>query len=240
MAPPPAGMPALPGEITFVRSSGLSAAGLYAKLFKIMKRQACLTLGLLLASAFAGFAQPKIMPNSANHTEVATLGGGCFWCTEAIFQMLPGVKSVTSGYAGGTKENPTYKEVCTGQTGHAEVIQIEFDPQVVSYEKILATFWEAHDPTTLNRQGEDKGTQYRSIILYSSEAQKAAAEKSKAEAQKHFHSPIVTEIVPLKKFYKGEDYHQGYYRNNSGAPYCRAIIRPKVEKFEQKLKEASH
>ena len=205
-----------------------------------MKRQVCLALGLLLASLLAGFAQPKYMTNSANHVEVATLGGGCFWCTEAIFQMLPGVKSVTSGYAGGTKENPTYKEVCTGQTGHAEVIQIEFDPKIVSYEKILSTFWEAHDPTTLNRQGADSGTQYRSIILYSNEDQKAAAEKSKAEAQKNFHSPIVTEIAPLKKFYKGEGYHQDYYRNNSDAPYCRAVIRPKVEKFEKKLKEASH
>ena len=154
--------------------------------------------------------------------------------------MLPGVKSVTSGYAGGTKEDPTYKEVCTGQTGHAEVIQIEFDPKLVSYETILSTFWEAHDPTTLNRQGADNGTQYRSIILYSNEEQKTAAEKSKAEAQKHFSSPIVTEIVPLKKFYKGEDYHQDYYRNNSNAPYCRAVIRPKVEKFEKKLKEPSH
>ncbi len=205
-----------------------------------MKRQTCLAIGLLLASVLAGSAQPKNMTNSANHTEVATLGGGCFWCTEAIFQMLPGVKSVTSGYAGGTKEKPTYKEVCTGQTGHAEVIQIEFDPKIVSYEKILSTFWEAHDPTTLNRQGADSGTQYRSIILYSNEDQKAAAEKSKAEAQKSFHSPIVTEIVPLKKFYKGEGYHQDYYRNNSDAPYCRAVIRPKVEKFEKKLKEASH
>ena len=149
--------------------------------------------------------------------------------------MLPGVKSVTSGYAGGTKENPTYKEVCSGQTGHAEVIQIQFDSKVLSYEKILDTFWEAHDPTTLNRQGADTGTQYRSIILYNNEAQKMAAEKSKAEAQKHFANPIVTEIVPLKKFYKGEDYHQDYYRNNPNQGYCRAVIRPKVEKFEKKL-----
>jgi peptide-methionine (S)-S-oxide reductase len=178
------------------------------------------------------------MNSSTNHTELATLGGGCFWCTEAIFQMLPGVKSVTSGYAGGTKENPTYKEVCRGDTGHAEVIQIEYDPKVVSYEKVLETFWEAHDPTTLNRQGADSGTQYRSIILYGSEAQKAAAEKSKAEAQKHFSQPIVTEIVPLTKFYKGEDYHQDYYRANPKQPYCRAVIQPKVEKFEKKLKEA--
>ena len=178
---------------------------------------------------------PLNLMSSTNQTETATLGGGCFWCTEAIFQMLPGVKSVASGYAGGTKENPTYKEVCTGDTGHAEVIQVEFDPHVVSYEKILETFWDAHDPTTLNRQGNDAGTQYRSIILYSNEAQKKAAEKSKAEAQKHFTSPIVTQIVPLTKFYKAEGYHQDYYRSNPNQPYCRAIIRPKVEKFEKKL-----
>jgi peptide-methionine (S)-S-oxide reductase len=178
------------------------------------------------------------MNDSTNHTEIATLGGGCFWCTEAVFQMLPGVKSVTSGYAGGTRENPTYKEVCTGDTGHAEVIQIEFDPTAVSYERLLQTFWEAHDPTTLNQQGADRGTQYRSIILYSSEAQRAAAEKSKAEAQKQFKRAIVTEIVPLKKFYPAEAYHQDYYRANPNQPYCRAVIQPKVEKFEKKLKAA--
>jgi peptide-methionine (S)-S-oxide reductase len=191
---------------------------------------------LLVASVLAGLAQTKPM-NSANQTETATLGGGCYWCTEAIFQMLPGVKSVASGFAGGTKENPTYEEVCTGRTGHAEVIQVEFDPKVISYEKILKTFWEAHDPTTLNRQGHDAGTQYRSIILYSNEAQKLAAEKSKAEAQKHFHDPIVTQIVPLQKFYKAKLDHQNFYRNNPNQPYCQAIIRPKVEKFEKKLKE---
>jgi len=184
-----------------------------------------LSFGLLLGAASAALGQTKNM-NSTNQTDTATLGGGCFWCTEAIYQMLPGVKSVTSGYAGGTKENPTYQQVCTGDTGHAEVIQVEFDPKVVSYEKILETFWEAHDPTTLNRQGNDTGTQYRSIILYNNEAQKAAAEKSKAAAQKHFKDPIVTEIVPLKKFYKAEGYHQDYYRNNSFQPYCRAVIRP--------------
>jgi len=193
-------------------------------------------LGLLLLSASAGMAQTNHMNGTTNHTEIATLGGGCFWCTEAVFQMLPGVKSVTSGYAGGTKENPTYQEVCRGDTGHAEVIQVEYDPKVVSYEELLETFWEAHDPTTLNRQGADSGTQYRSIILYGNEAQKAAAEKSKAEAQKHFSKPIVTEIVPLKRFYKGEDYHQDYYRENPNQPYCRVVIRPKVEKFEKKLK----
>jgi peptide-methionine (S)-S-oxide reductase len=178
--------------------------------------------------------------SDTNQTEAATFGGGCFWCTEAIFQMVPGVKSVTAGYAGGTTPNPTYKEVCSGTTGHAEVIQVRFDPKVVSYEKLLDTFWECHDPTTLNRQGADTGTQYRSIILYDSPAQKAAAEKSKAEAQKNFDRPIVTEIVPLTHFYKAEGYHQDYYRHNPDQPYCRLVIRPKVEKFEKHLEEAHH
>ena len=201
---------------------------------------ALLSLGLLLAGGLAGPAQTKSMNDSTNHLEAATFGGGCFWCTEAVFQMLPGVKSVASGYAGGTKVNPTYKEVCAGNTGHAEVIQVQYDPKAVSYEKLLETFWEAHDPTTLNRQGADNGTQYRSIILYSSEAQRAAAVKSKAQAQKHFRQPIVTEIVPLMKFYPAEDYHQDYYRANPNQPYCRVVIRPKVEKFEKKLKAAPH
>ena len=204
-----------------------------------MTRKLCVLLGLLVGVATASMAQSKPVNSPTNQTEIATFGGGCFWCTEAVFQMVPGVKSVASGYAGGTKENPTYKEVCTGNTGHAEVIQVEFDPAKVSFEKLLATFWEAHDPTTLNRQGHDSGTQYRSIILYSSEAQKAAAEKSKAAAQKNLIQPIVTEIVPLKKFYKAEDYHQDYYRLNGHAPYCQMVIRPKVEKFKKKLKEGS-
>lgn len=202
-----------------------------------MKSQALLLLSasLLLSMGTAGAAETKIMEQATNHLETATLGGGCFWCTEALYQMLPGVKSVTSGYAGGTRENPTYKEVCSGQTGHAEVIQVVFDPAVTPYEKILETFWEAHDPTTLNRQGADTGTQYRSIILYNSEAQRLAAEKSKAEAQKGFDKPIVTEIVPLKAFYKAEGYHQNYYRSNPNQPYCQMVIRPKVKKFEKKL-----
>jgi len=190
---------------------------------------------LLTGGVLTTIAQTKIMDNSNHPTETATLGGGCFWCTEAEFQMLPGVKSVTSGYAGGSTENPTYKQVCTGDTGHAEVIQVEFDPKVVSYEKILQTFWEAHDPTTLNRQGNDSGTQYRSIILYNNDGQRVAAEKSKAEAQKHFKRPIVTEILPLKTFYKAEAYHQNYFRSNPNQPYCQVVIQPKVEKFEKKL-----
>ncbi len=177
----------------------------------------------------------KPSPNLNSPTELATIGGGCFWCTEAIFQMLPGVKSVTSGYAGGTTPNPTYEAVSSGTTGHAEVIQVAFDPTQISYEKILATFWEAHDPTTLNRQGNDVGTQYRSIILYHDATQKEIAEKSRAAAQKDFADPIVTEIVPLEKFHAGEGYHQNYYRSNPNQSYCRAIIRPKVEKFEKKL-----
>jgi peptide-methionine (S)-S-oxide reductase len=202
-----------------------------------MKRnKGLIVMFLLLAGAAVAWAQTNRMNSPTARTETATLGGGCFWCTEAIFQMLPGVKSVTSGYAGGTNENPTYKEVCSGTTGHAEVIQVVYDPATVSYEKILDTFWEAHDPTTLNRQGADTGTQYRSIILYHNEAQRLAAEKSKSEAQKHFKQPIVTEIVPLKKFYKAELYHQDYYRANPAQPYCRAVIAPKVEKFEKKLK----
>ena len=201
-----------------------------------MKRALTLLLFVTALSLRAVESTNSPTMNPTNSTELATLGGGCFWCTEALFQMLPGVKSVTSGYAGGHTDNPTYKQVCEGDTGHAEVIQIEFDPQKVSYEKILETFWEAHDPTTLNRQGADAGTQYRSIILYHSAIQKAAAEKSKAAAQKNFSQPIVTEIVPLTKFYKGEDYHQNYYRANPNQGYCRAVIRPKVEKFEKKLK----
>lgn len=192
-----------------------------------------LALNLMLIGTAASVAQSM----NTNHTEVADFGGGCFWCMEAEFQRVPGVISVTSGFAGGHTENPTYQEVCTGDTGHAEITQIEFDPQKISYEKLLNYFWDAHDPTTLNRQGADEGTQYRSIILYNSEAQKDAAVKSKAEAQKNFKSPIVTEIVPLKKFYKAEDYHQNYYNNNRYAPYCQVVIQPKLNKFEKELKQ---
>ena len=205
-----------------------------------MKR--ALTPLLCLNLALSGaFAQPKSpMNDSTNKTSIATFGGGCYWCTEAIFQMLPGVKSVVSGFAGGTKENPTYKEVCSGTTGHAEVIQVEYDPKTVSYEKLLETFWEAHDPTTLNRQGNDSGTQYRSIILYNNDAEKAVAEKSKAAAQKNFSNPIVTEIVPLTRFYKAQEDHQNFYRSNPNYGYCRVVIQPKVEKFEKKLKAEKH
>jgi peptide-methionine (S)-S-oxide reductase len=172
--------------------------------------------------------------SNTNQTEIADLGGGCFWCMEAVFERLPGVVSVTSGFAGGTTENPTYREVCTETTGHAEVTEIEFDPAKISYDKLLEVFWQAHDPTTLNRQGADEGTSYRSIILYRDEKQKLIAEKSKLAAQANFRDPIVTEIVPLKKFYKAEDYHQQYFDNNSNQGYCQIVIAPKLEKLEKK------
>jgi peptide-methionine (S)-S-oxide reductase len=175
-------------------------------------------------------AQPA-PTNAPAKLETATFGGGCFWCAQAVFQRIPGVKSVVSGFAGGTTENPTYEDVCTGTTGHAEVIQLKFDPAIISYNKLLEIFWEAHDPTTLNRQGADTGTQYRSIILYSDEEQKAAAEKSKAEAQPHFHSPIVTQIVPLKAFYSAEAHHQNYYNLNRNESYCQFVIGPKLHKL---------
>ncbi len=169
--------------------------------------------------------------NSSGRQELATFGGGCFWCTEAVLQRIEGVLSVTSGYAGGTEPEPTYEEVCTGTTGHAEVVQVAFDPSMISYEEILDIFWQAHDPTTLNRQGADAGTQYRSIILYSDDVQKAAAEKSRDKAQQKLRDPIVTEITPLEKFYKAEGYHQNYYNTNTSAGYCRAVISPKLKKL---------
>jgi peptide-methionine (S)-S-oxide reductase len=171
------------------------------------------------------------MSRVSKSTEVATLGGGCFWCLEAVYQQIEGVEKVVSGYAGGNTEDPTYEEVCSGTTGHAEVVQIHFDPQVIGYEEILELFWKAHDPTTLNRQGADVGTQYRSIILYDGEEQKSAAERSRARAAEAFDEPIVTEIVPLKVFYEAEGYHQNYYRSNSHAGYCSFVIRPKLEKL---------
>jgi peptide-methionine (S)-S-oxide reductase len=167
--------------------------------------------------------------NASSGTEAATLGGGCFWCLEAVYERIPGVKSVVFGYAGGEKANPTYEEVCSGTTGHAEVVQVHFDPEVISYEEILSVFWKAHDPTTPNRQGADVGTQYRSIILYSSEEQARAAERSKAEAAAYFKDPIVTEIVPLTAFYEAESAHQDYYENNRHAGYCTLVIRPKLQ-----------
>lgn len=168
----------------------------------------------------------------------ATLGGGCFWCVEAVYERLPGILSVTSGYAGGQTGNPTYEEVCTGRTGHAEVVQIEYEPEKISYDKIIDLFWDAHDPTTLNRQGADEGTQYRSIILTENDEESRRARESKDRAQAKFKSPIVTEIVPLEKFYPAEDHHQDFYRSNPLHPYNMAVIRPKLEKFDAKTEES--
>ena len=175
----------------------------------------------------------------SNKVEMATLGGGCFWCLEAIYQDIKGVHSVVSGYAGGAMANPTYKQVCNGTTGHAEVVQLTYDPEIIPFEDLLYIFWRIHDPTTLNRQGADVGTQYRSIILYHDETQKAIAEKSKGEAGASglWPNPIVTEIAPLGDFYKAEAYHQNYYRSNSYQPYCRAVIDPKVRKFRKEFQE---
>lgn len=166
--------------------------------------------------------------------ETVTLGGGCFWCVEAIYQDVIGVKSVVSGYAGGATDNPTYQQICTGTTGHAEVVQITFDPEIISFEEILYIFWRTHDPTTLNRQGADVGTQYRSVILYHNDEQKTIAEKSKQEtdASGLWSNPIVTEISPFTVFYTGEKYHQNYYKDNPNQPYCMAVIDPKVRKFK--------
>ncbi len=197
-----------------------------------MKRNIYLGLAAVMLS-FSAAAQPTNSMNT-NTTEIADFGGGCFWCMEAVFERLPGVISVTSGFAGGTTANPTYEDVCTETTGHAEVTEIAFDPSKISYPQLLDVFWQAHDPTTLNRQGADTGTSYRSIILFRDKKQELEAQKSKLAAQQNFHNPIVTEIVPLKKFYPAEDYHQKYYDNNSGAPYCRAVIAPKLDKLEDK------
>ena len=207
----------------------------------MLQRTIKLAVYVLLASSalLAPAAEPaRTMTNQTNKSEFATLGGGCFWCLEATFELLPGVKAVVNGYAGGHKENPTYEEVCTKTTGHAEVVQVEFDPQAISYEKLLETFWEVHDPTTLNRQGNDSGPQYRSVVFYHNEAQKDAAMKSLAAAQEHWAAKIVTEIVPLKKFYRAESYHQDYFRNHPEQAYCQVVIRPKVNKIEKKLKAA--
>ncbi len=170
-------------------------------------------------------------------TETAYLGGGCFWCIEAVFKDVKGVIETYPGYAGGHKENPTYKEVCTGETGHAEVVKISYDPNRISYETLLKIFFAVHDPTTLNRQGNDVGTQYRSLILYTTPTQKQIAEKVLKEAQKVYDKPIVTEIVSLEKFYPAEEYHKDYYQKNPNQGYCRFVISPKVNKFRKQFRE---
>ncbi len=183
------------------------------------------------------------MPAADPSTKTAVLAGGCFWCVEGAFRLVPGVKAVESGYAGGQVDTPTYHQVCAGDTGHAEAVRITYDPVVVSYERLLELFWQVHDPTTLNRQGNDAGTQYRSAIFYVDAAQKASAEAAKAAAQADFSDPIVTEITPLAttgpgRFHLAEDYHQDYYANNPDQPYCRMVVRSKIEKMRKALDHA--
>ena len=203
-----------------------------------------LLLGSLVLSS--ALKDPANMSKQENQTvaspqgkEVVTLGGGCFWCIEAVFEELNGVEHLESGYSGGQVDDPTYEQVCTGATGHAEVVQVTFDPKVISLKEVLEVFFTVHDPTTLNRQGADVGTQYRSMIFYRSEEQKVIAEQVIREIQKEklWKAPIVTELVPFKAFYKAEDYHQEYYKKNPGQAYCRIVIAPKIKKFRGHYKD---
>ena len=189
----------------------------------------------LFTLSLCGFSQNK----KASNLETITLGGGCYWCVEAVYENLDGVKSVVSGFSGGKTANPSYEEVCTGTTGHAEVVQITYDKSVTDINEIFKVFFTVHDPTTLNRQGADVGTQYRSIIFYKNEEQKKAAQSIIAELNKAkvYNSPIVTKVEPFTKFYKAEDYHQNYYANNKNQPYCKMVIQPKLEKFEKVFKD---
>ena len=189
----------------------------------------------LFAISLNGFAQTK----KTSNLETITVGGGCYWCVEAVYENLNGVKSVVSGFSGGKVANPTYEEVCTGTTGHAEVVQITYDKSVTDLNEIFKVFFTVHDPTTLNRQGADVGTQYRSVIFYKNEEQKKAAQSIIAELNKAkvYDSPIVTKVEPFTKFYKAEDYHQNYYANNKNQPYCKMVIQPKIEKFEKVFKD---
>jgi peptide-methionine (S)-S-oxide reductase len=181
--------------------------------------------------------EKKKMKN--NNLELATFGAGCFWCVEAIFQRVDGVEKVVSGYSGGHVKNPSYKEVCNGTTGHAEVCQLSYDPDEVSYDELLEIFWQTHDPTTLNRQGNDVGTQYRSVVFYHNEKQKELAEKYKAELDEAeiYNDPIVTEISEFEKMYVAENYHQNYFNENGSQPYCSFVIQPKVDKFKKVFKD---
>jgi peptide-methionine (S)-S-oxide reductase len=199
-----------------------------------------LVVGMLSTSAQSSKkSSPHKQGNMTSSLDTATLASGCFWCVEAVFQNLKGVQSVASGYAGGNVKNPTYKQVCAGTTGHAEACQITYDPKQLTYGELLEVFWKMHDPTTLNQQGNDVGTQYRSAIFYHNEEQKKLAEHYKKElnASGAYSSPIVTEITPYTNFYKAEDYHQNYYNENGDQPYCRLVIQPKVEKFLKVFKD---
>ncbi len=211
------------------------------------------TVLTLLTTLLMASIAPSSSAAPAAKTETAVIGGGCFWCVEAQYLLLKGVKKITSGYAGGKTLFPTYEAVCTGETGHAEVIKIDFDPAVTTYKEIIDLFWDAHDPTSVTKeamyahgkllpkgtpyQGNDYGTQYRSIILYTTEEQHKIAEASKAEAQKNWKDPIATEIVPLKKFYPAEEYHQNYKERNPNQGYVRAVVTPKAEKFKHTLED---
>ncbi|MBX2962901.1 MAG: peptide-methionine (S)-S-oxide reductase MsrA [Cyclobacteriaceae bacterium] len=195
-------------------------------------------IALLLSVAGVSWAQQKAMHNTSimqNNLELATFGSGCFWCTEAVFQRVKGVEKVVSGYSGGKVKNPSYKEVTSGLTGHAEVIQLSYNPSIISFEALLEIFWGTHDPTTLNRQGADVGTQYRSVIFYHNDEQKRLSEhyKQKLDTSGAFEKPIVTEITAFTSFYPAEDYHQNYYNLNGNAPYCSYVIQPKLEKFKK-------
>lgn len=195
-----------------------------------------------VSGVFASTTDKKTQTNmndSNTRLDTATFGAGCFWCVEAVFQDLEGVKSVASGYSGGKIKNPTYREVCSGLTGHAEVIQIAYNPDKISFDELLEVFWQTHDPTTLNQQGADRGTQYRSVVFYHNEEQKLLAEKYKKALNdsQAFANPVVTEISPFTEFYKAEDYHQNYFNENGEEPYCRMVIKPKVDKFKKVFKD---
>lgn len=193
----------------------------------------------ILLICFFALSLNGIAQNKKANLETITLGGGCYWCVEAVYEQLDGVKSVVSGFSGGKVANPTYEEVCTGETGHAEVVQITYDKNVTDINEIFKVFFTVHDPTTLNRQGADVGTQYRSVIFYKNEEQKKAAQSIIADLNKAkvYSNPIVTKVEPFKVFYKAEDYHQNYYANNKNQPYCKMVIQPKLEKFEKVFKD---
>jgi len=193
---------------------------------------------VILCLLLLSFTQAGAQQKTAQKKQKATFGMGCFWCTEAIFQRLKGVSNVRSGYEGGKVANPSYDEVCTGLTGHAEVIEVTYDPNVIRYDELLEIFWKSHDPTTLNRQGADVGTQYRSVVFYHTDEQKQLAEKYKAELNKTnaFGKPVVTQITKAAPFYVAENYHQNYFNDNKNAPYCRAVILPKLDKLEKVFK----
>jgi len=199
--------------------------------FVVLFFSVLLLIGCSASAKSENASKPKVSSGTKEKLETATLAGGCFWCIEAVYNRIDGVKSTVSGFTGGHVKNPTYGDVVTGNSGHAEVVQIAFDPEILSYGELLSVFWQAHDPTTLNRQGADIGTQYRSAIYYHSSEQKKIAEASKKKYAVKFNSPIVTEITQAPEFYVAEDYHQEYYENNSKARYCRAVIAPKLEKL---------